>query len=571
MAPSKSKSPVARTSPPPASSLAAQNHNGQNHNNSVERLIDIGKIYAIVKKNWMVMRSDKIRLVMLMMFPLIMILIYGYTAGALPKYIPAGVVDYDNSPYSNQVVEGLYANQLFIINHRLGSQDEGKKMIEQGDIKILFVIPQGFEDDINAGRTASISVILDQADPTAQITRATTANYINALSQQITASRLASSAAKAQMSSQYLALAQSSLQRVSSSIDADKMSAMDASFKDAQRISSMTDSGLSSSIQGLQNSIGNVIDENELAATGHNSDPRAVLASLAAGDAQLTALTQISAYQGLRGSNALLMRDTANIYSNANAIEGSSVADKAVISATYSLLGSAKDAISDSASETQKATQTSLSMNEIMPYGSGRPGLDFLIPGILALIVFQGAVMGMGRAIAGERRDGSLTRVFLTPTSNVTIIVGTLLFYVVFETIRSSIIVFIAMLLFGVSIKGSMVDIFILITIYAVGSTGLGMILSVLSRSQEQFMAIGMLFTLPSMFLSGVFLPIETMPSVFQGIANALPITYASDGLRGIMIKGFTLGQVTPDLMFLGLFALATIALSVALFKRELI
>ena len=71
-------------------------------------------------------------------------------------------------------------------------------------------------------------------------------------------------------------------------------------------------------------------------------------------------------------------------------------------------------------------------------YGVGRQALDFVIPALIAMTIFQGAVMGMGRAIAGEKREGSLTRVFLTPTSNVTILAGTSLFYIIFEAIRAT-------------------------------------------------------------------------------------------------------------------------------------
>jgi ABC-2 type transport system permease protein len=146
-----------------------------------------------------------------------------------------------------------------------------------------------------------------------------------------------------------------------------------------------------------------------------------------------------------------------------------------------------------------------------------------------------------------------------------------MLFYLMVETLRSSLIVFAAMLIFGVLIKGSLLDIFIVIAIYAAGATGLGMIMSVLSHSQEQYMALAMLVSMPSMLLAGVFLPVETMPPVLQSFTRVLPITYAAEALRGIMIKGFVLGQVVPDLVFLAGFAILTLALSVLLFKRELI
>jgi ABC-2 type transport system permease protein len=103
------------------------------------------------------------------------------------------------------------------------------------------------------------------------------------------------------------------------------------------------------------------------------------------------------------------------------------------------------------------------------------------------------------------------------------------------------------------------------------GAVGIGMVLSVLTSSQEQYMALSMLITLPTMFLSGVFLPIQTMPPALQSVAKILPITYAADAFRGIMIKGFGIAAVMPDLIWLMAFCLITMSLSVILFKRELV
>jgi len=329
---------------------------------------------------------------------------------------------------------------------------------------------------------------------------------------------------------------------------------------------------LSSTIESAKNAIGPTYNQNEIAAgvSANTYDSATASKLLAIGGAKETGLAQVAFYQGLQGANAMLAADTADIYMGSKAIYADAAAEKEIVKASYEMMSSAGNTLGEISDDAAKASSDAIVVSEIEPYGSGRTGLDFLIPSIIALIVFQGAVVGMGRAIAGERKDGSLTRVFLTPTSNITIISGTLLFYVFFETVRSSIIVFIAMILFGVTIKGSIASIIFLIWIYAAGATGLGMILSVLSKSQEQYMALSMLVSLPSMFLAGVFLPVETMPPLLQGFTKVLPITYASDALRGIMIKGFAISQVVPDIMFLASFALLTLGLSVMLFKREL-
>jgi ABC transporter DrrB family efflux protein len=316
-----------------------------------------------------------------------------------------------------------------------------------------------------------------------------------------------------------------------------------------------------------------VNDPNEALANARSSDGNygASLSILATSLAKQQGLDQVMMYQAIMGANAKLYRDAATIYQNSNAIYANALVLKGQLDASCRIIGMASGSLGEIAGSTEKASSDAIVVSEIKPYGSGRKGLDFLIPSILALIVFQGAVMGMGRAIAGERKDGSLTRVFLTPTSNVTILSGTLLFYILFETVRSSLIVFIAMFIFGVFIKGSIFSIIFIIGIYAAGCTGMGMILSVMSKSQEQYMALAMLISMPTMFLAGVFLPIETMPAALQGVTRVLPVTYASDALRGIMIKGFGIGQMIPDVIFLIVFALFTLMLSVLMFKRELI
>ena len=74
------------------------------NNGDVEKLFDLGKIYAIIRKNWMVLRADHTRLIMMLFFPLIMILIFGYTSGEVPKHTPAAIVDYDNTMTSHMVM-----------------------------------------------------------------------------------------------------------------------------------------------------------------------------------------------------------------------------------------------------------------------------------------------------------------------------------------------------------------------------------------------------------------------------------------------------------------------------------
>jgi ABC-2 type transport system permease protein len=212
-----------------------------------------------------------------------------------------------------------------------------------------------------------------------------------------------------------------------------------------------------------------------------------------------------------------------------------------------------------------------LSVEDKAAYGSsGLRIIDFLIPSLIAMTIFQGAVMGMGRAVAGEKRDGSLTRVFLTPTSNTTIIVGTLLFYVLFELVRASFLIIFSVVVFNIKIQGSLLLIALILAIYIIVSTTIGMIISSIVKTEQQFQAIAMLVSLPTMFLSGVFFPLQAMPKIMQSIANFLPITYAADALRGVMVKALPIQMISYPLSILLLFLVIFVTCVVLVFKRDI-
>ena len=127
-----------------------------------------------------------------------------------------------------------------------------------------------------------------------------------------------------------------------------------------------------------------------------------------------------------------------------------------------------------------------------------------------------------------------------------------------------------AIIVFGVAVTGSFLDLLAVLAIYSVGATGVGMILSVMAKSQEQYMALSMLVILPTIFLSGVFFPIQTLPPFLQAFAAALPMSYAASAFAAVMVKGFGVWQILPQLAYLAGFGALTVAISIKLFKREL-
>lgn len=195
--------------------------------------------------------------------------------------------------------------------------------------------------------------------------------------------------------------------------------------------------------------------------------------------------------------------------------------------------------------------------------------IDFLVPAILGMTIMMSCMLGMGSTIAGERETGELARLFMTPTSVSTIIGGKIAAKLLIELVRALILIFMAVLLFNVSIKGGFLQTFIVLVIGALCFVGFGIMLSARTSTYEDYAQISLPFSMPMMFVSGVFYPIETMPWILQKLAYIFPLTYLNDAMRGIMLKGQTLGDVWLDLVVLLGFTLFFFIVGVKRFNRD--
>ena len=157
----------------------------------------------------------------------------------------------------------------------------------------------------------------------------------------------------------------------------------------------------------------------------------------------------------------------------------------------------------------------------------------------------------------------------MTPTSTSTIVGGKILSKLVQETGRAIILIAVAIGLFGILIAGSLILTLLLLMLVALCFVGMGMMLSARVSTQADYNQITQPITLPMMFLSGVFFPVETMPWIFQKLAYVIPLTYANDALRAVMLKGAGIGTIWPDVLVLIGFTVLFFALGVRGFNRD--
>ncbi len=195
--------------------------------------------------------------------------------------------------------------------------------------------------------------------------------------------------------------------------------------------------------------------------------------------------------------------------------------------------------------------------------------IDFLTPAVIALTVFFGTIQTMGYAIAGERQDGTLVRILMTPVSRGAVILGKTLHQLVLQLARAVVLILGAIVILGVTMNGSWLLVALVLIIFTFGAVGLGMAISAVSEDMISFQAISMLIAFPSMFATGVFYPLGSAPDWMRWIAYMVPLTYANDAMRTIMVKGQGLSFIAKDLVILLIFAVFYFALGVYLFRRE--
>lgn len=193
---------------------------------------------------------------------------------------------------------------------------------------------------------------------------------------------------------------------------------------------------------------------------------------------------------------------------------------------------------------------------------------DFVAPGFIGLGVMMSGLTAVGAALAREREIGTLDGLLMAPISRVSIVLGKTVAQTLRNLIQGSLIIILAIFVFGVNVRGNP---FLIATILILGTLsflGIGIVATSIAKEQESAQFILGFLQFPMMFLSGVLFPTEQMPLPLQYVSKALPLTYAVDALRKVMVLGVGPNGVIFELLLLIIISAATILLGVPLFDR---
>ena len=197
-------------------------------------------------------------------------------------------------------------------------------------------------------------------------------------------------------------------------------------------------------------------------------------------------------------------------------------------------------------------------------------GAYSIVPGLIALILFQTATSLTALAIVRERERGTMEQLIVTPIRSWELILAKITPYILVSFADTLLILVLGTLIFGVPIRGSIILLFAMTGLYLLPTLGYGLVISTIARTQQQAQLMVMPLMLPAMMLSGYIFPIASLPIALQYVGALLPTTYFIYIMRAIVIKGVGISLILPQILALSVFSVALLGLAMWRFRKNL-
>ncbi len=228
-------------------------------------------------------------------------------------------------------------------------------------------------------------------------------------------------------------------------------------------------------------------------------------------------------------------------------------------------------ALAQSLRATGRAAAAPLDLRPRVWFNEDLESRNFIIPGLIAVIMGLIAALLTSLTVAREWERGTMEQLISTPVKPAELILGKLVPYFAVGMVDVLIAVLMAVFLFGVPLRGSVTLLFATAALFMTGTLAQGILISVLARGQLLASQIAMVSTfLPAFLLSGFMFAIANMPLPVQVVTYIVPARYFVAIVKGIYLRGVGLAVLWPDIIFLIIFATLVLALAVGRLKKRL-
>ncbi len=195
---------------------------------------------------------------------------------------------------------------------------------------------------------------------------------------------------------------------------------------------------------------------------------------------------------------------------------------------------------------------------------------NFLAPGMLIMIVMMSAMTGIPEGISQEKERGTFDGVLSAPINPLSIILGKTVALTISGFIQGILVMIIAVLFFGVTVQGSVLVVFFLLFLAVFSFIGIGILFTSIAGDQKNSIMVINILMFPMMFVSGIMFPVQQMPWFMQWISELIPVTYAADAMRKVMILNAGVQDVLPQIAILIVFGIITMAIALPVFKKSM-
>ncbi|MBI4531181.1 MAG: ABC transporter permease [Candidatus Latescibacteria bacterium] len=213
----------------------------------------------------------------------------------------------------------------------------------------------------------------------------------------------------------------------------------------------------------------------------------------------------------------------------------------------------------------------SIEMEPRVWYNPELKSTEYLLPGLMGYILAIVCVVSTALSVVRERERGTMEQLAVSPLSPEELILGKVIPYILIAFITATLILVTGVVFFGLTIRGSLTLLFVLFSLYTTCNLGFGLLISSIADSQQAaFQGALLTSVLPSMILSGFIFPIQSMPTILQGVTYLVPARYFLVALRGIVLRGAGIGAFWEQLVILAGLSLLTLGISVYRIRKRL-
>jgi ABC-2 type transport system permease protein len=194
---------------------------------------------------------------------------------------------------------------------------------------------------------------------------------------------------------------------------------------------------------------------------------------------------------------------------------------------------------------------------------------DSIAPVFIGIFSFFFVFILTSVAFLRERSQGTIERVMVSPLTRVELVIGYICGFTLFALVQSLVILLFVIFALRVHYSGNLALVFLVSALLTIGSVNLGIFLSTFAQNEFQIVQFIPLVFGVQIFLSGIFWPVAQLPGVLRPLSYIMPLTYANDALRSVMLKGADFSGIIGQLGALVLFALVMVLLSAMTMRRQ--